>query len=106
MERGLIDKKLGSQKLPILCSSSYATPKNYLQLNRNGQNEDPWLSYTDHGTSTMMYGENSKFRYIEILLVNFSLSGSKCAHVVCPGYGGHSENILLDGMNVWIYPPQ
>ena len=27
-------------------------------------------------------------------------------YVVCPGYGGHRENILLDGMNVWIYPPR
>jgi len=80
MKRSVIDSKFGGPKAQqILCSSSYNTPRSHKQYYRNGASEDPWLSYLDHGTSSMMYGESS--------------------------YNGHSENVLKGGMNVWIYPP-
>merc|ERR1711881_28394 len=82
MKRQEIDGKFGSYKQQeIVCSSEYNTAKYYAQYFRPGCcNEDPWLSYRHHGTSSMMYGE--------------------------AGFHGHSENVLKGGMNVWIYPPQ
>jgi hypothetical protein len=82
VKRNIIDTKFGGPVAKeILCSSDYSAPKKYNQYYRsNCCNEDPWLSYLHHGTSSMMYGEN--------------------------GYNGHSENVLKSGMNVWIYPPQ
>jgi len=81
IKRDILDTEFGSNKAqPIQCSSDYKTETSYNQYFRSGVGEDPWLSYHHHGTSSMMYGES--------------------------GYNGHSENIGLNGMNVWIYPPQ
>ena len=61
MKRNVIDTKFGGPKdQEVLCSSDYKTPKNYKQYYRSGVKEDPWLSYLDHGTSSMMYGEAGK----------------------------------------------
>jgi len=80
IKRSMIDSKFGGPKgQQVLCSCDYNTPKTYNQYYRSSP-EDPWMSYQHHGTSSMMYGEN--------------------------GYNGHSENVLKNGMNVWIYPPQ
>ena len=64
MKRNVIDTKFGGPKdQEVLCSSDYRTPKNFQQYYRSGVKEDPWLSYLDHGTSAMMYGEAGKCAY-------------------------------------------
>ena len=64
MKRNVIDTKFGGPKdQEVLCSSDYKTPKSFQQYYRSGVKEDPWLSYLDHGTSAMMYGEAGKCAY-------------------------------------------
>ena len=64
MKRSVIDSKFGGPTpKQILCSSDYNTSKLYKQYYRTGAGEDPWLSYLDHGTSSMMYGEACEFFY-------------------------------------------
>ena len=64
MKRNVIDTKFGGPvDQEILCSSDYKTPKQYKQYYRSTHESDPWLSYLDHGTSSMMYGEDGKCTY-------------------------------------------
>ena len=73
MKRDVIDTKFGSSKAQeVLCSSDYKTAKQYLQYYRSNVDEDPWLSYLDHGESSMMYGENGK--YVHTLCFVFDCS--------------------------------
>ena len=106
VKRNIIDSPFGGPKpQEILCSNDYSTAKSYNQYYRTGNAEDPWLSYHDHGTSSMMYGEACK--YGMLMVNNFSIFDLFI--VVCSlfysAYRGHSENVLKNGMNVWIYPP-
>ena len=101
MKRNIIDTKFGGPKeQDILCSSDYKTPQKNLQYFRPGRNEDPWLSYLDQGTSSIMYREAGK---CACCLFYYDFDSSKLC--VCAGYTGHSENVMKGGMNVWIYPP-
>ena len=63
VKRNIIDSPFGGPKpQEILCSNDYSTAKSYNQYYRsNCCPEDPWLSYHDHGTSSMMYGEACKY---------------------------------------------
>ena len=63
VKRSIIDAPFGGAKpQEILCSNDYSTPKSYNQYYRaTCCPEDPWLSYHDHGTSSMMYGEAGRY---------------------------------------------
>ena len=77
MKRNVIDTKFGGPKdQEVLCSSDYKTPKNFQQYYRSTNQEDPWLSYLDHGTSAMMYGEAGKCAYMRAVLCTISADRS------------------------------
>ena len=100
MKRDIIDAPFGSAKpQEILCSSDYSTPKSYNQYYRSSA-EDPWLSYHHHGTSSMMYGENCKYAMFKTLWSLILHCLTLFVYALCSAYGGHSENVLKDGMNV------
>ena len=106
MKRDIIDAPFNVKAKEILCSSEYATPKSYNQLYRSSRKEDPWLSYDDHGSATsMVYGEDCKYAILKALQSMIEHCLNLCVYALCSAYPSHSENVLKDGMNVWIYTP-
>ena len=104
INRSIIDTQFGSFKQKeILCSSTYATPKSYGQYFRE-TGQDPQLLYKlDNGKTSLMYGEHGKYACSNNCGQWFYIAQICFVHALCSAYGGHSENILKDGMNVWIY---
>ena len=66
VRRNIIDTPFdGPTRQVIMCSNEYSTPKSYKQYYRYRVAEDPWLSYYDHGKSSMMYGEACKYAILD-----------------------------------------
>ena len=68
VKRDIIDAPFdGLKAKEILCSSDNSTPKSYKQFYRSAYKEDPWLSYDDHGSASMMYGEDCEYAIFKAL---------------------------------------